>query len=58
MISRDSVALNANVESDIGDYTQNIRDLLWSKESISERCQTFLNLLEDYRPDVLSALNG
>lgn len=58
MISRDSVALNANVESDIGDYIQNISDLLWSKESISERCQTFLNLLEDYRPDVLSALNG
>ncbi|WP_100486931.1 alpha/beta fold hydrolase [Sporolactobacillus pectinivorans] len=58
MISRDSVALNARGESDIGIFIRNIENLQWSKKPADERSRIFLAYLEDYSPETLSTFNG
>lgn len=52
IVSRDSVALNADVQSDVGVYLHNIESLLWANGSLSSRSESFLRFLADYRPEV------
>ncbi|GGL50534.1 alpha/beta hydrolase [Sporolactobacillus putidus] len=52
IVSRDSIALNADVQSDVGVYLHNIEGLLWADEPIASRSESFLRFLEDYRPEM------
>ncbi|RYL95759.1 hypothetical protein EWI07_00855 [Sporolactobacillus sp. THM7-4] len=56
--NRDSITLNCDVESDLGEFISTIEDLLRSKEPIEQRIETFLIFLEDYHPDFLVTWNG
>lgn len=58
LVGRYSVALTAPVESDIGDFIDGINALTWSRKSAGLRCEAFLSLLDDYRPDLLATFKG
>jgi pimeloyl-ACP methyl ester carboxylesterase/DNA-binding SARP family transcriptional activator len=58
IISRDSVALNADIQSDIGTYMQEIDQLFWSEKASADRSALFLQMLEDYSPSLFSSFKG
>jgi pimeloyl-ACP methyl ester carboxylesterase len=58
IVDRYSVTLNADLESDIGIFIENIKELLWSKKTAEERSQIFCSLLGDYHPDIFAKFRG
>ncbi|RYM05497.1 hypothetical protein EWH99_05800 [Sporolactobacillus sp. THM7-7] len=58
ILSRDSVAVNADLQSDLGDFIQTTENLLWSDDSLDDRTEMLPMLLEDYNPGVLDSFRG
>ncbi|MCO7124230.1 alpha/beta fold hydrolase [Sporolactobacillus shoreicorticis] len=58
IISRDSIALNADIQSDIGTYLKEIDHLFWAEENSVDKCETFLQMLEDYSPTLFNSFKG
>lgn len=58
IITRDSVTLNADSESDLGEFIDAMNDLIDSKEPVDQRSESLLTFLEDYHTNFLSTWNG
>ncbi|RYL95153.1 alpha/beta hydrolase [Sporolactobacillus sp. THM7-4] len=56
--TRDSLALNADVQSDIGDYMHDVEELLWSDDSLFDRADGFLRILEDFHPEAFHSFRS
>lgn len=58
MISRDTIALNAELQCDITDYINKLDQQLQKKEPLDERAQQFIHLMKVYNPSSLSSFRG
>lgn len=58
IITRDSIALNAEASCDLVDYQEGVEHLLWATGSIDERCDDFLRYLQDYRPKLFKGMRS
>ncbi|WKB35531.1 hypothetical protein QS257_18805 [Terrilactibacillus sp. S3-3] len=58
MISRDTIALNAELQCDVMDYIDKLDQLLQKKEALDERAQQFIHLMKVYNPSSLSSFHG
>ncbi|MCO7176720.1 alpha/beta fold hydrolase [Sporolactobacillus kofuensis] len=58
IVTRESVALNADVKSDLGEFMESIEDMIWSNAPIEERVRNFLILIEDFKPTIFHTWKG
>ncbi|GGL50539.1 alpha/beta hydrolase [Sporolactobacillus putidus] len=58
IINEDAVAVNAELESDFGNYMKQLDRLLTGKKTLNERAVTFIRLLSNYDPANFSSFRS
>lgn len=58
LLGEETVALNADVSSDIGDYINQLQQFTLDKRHVARQARQFIQLLHAYKPAIFSTFHG